>query len=174
MLLSSQSETRKWGGTSTWTGPAQGQYRWGERRWVGRDSKETKSEGDEEKKERSERRDGERYLQRSGRGSSERDEIGLQRDREDTRTDQDRQMTSTERAAQRASTETDTHPEGPIRRQGWGGPSSLPRPSRGSVSHLVTEDLYLADSSVHQALGARATVIGVNLQVQGDTLHSLL
>lgn len=41
-------------------------------------------------------------------------------------------------------------------------------------TYLVTEDLDLADSTVHQALSACSTVIGVNLQVEGDTLHPLL
>lgn len=57
-----------------------------------------------------------------------------------------------------------------------GLPFSLPGPSRGSVCprHLVTEDLDLADSTVHQALSAQATVIGINLQIQGNTLYPLL
>lgn len=41
-------------------------------------------------------------------------------------------------------------------------------------THLITEDLDLADSSVYQALSACSTIIGINLQVQGDTLHPLL
>lgn len=41
-------------------------------------------------------------------------------------------------------------------------------------THLITEDLDLADGSVYQALRACSTVIGINLQVQGDTLHPLL
>lgn len=40
--------------------------------------------------------------------------------------------------------------------------------------YLVTEDLDLADSPVHQLAAATATVVGVDLQVQGDSLHSLL
>lgn len=61
-------------------------------------------------------------------------------------------------------------------REGGGWPSSPPGPSSGPVrpSHLVTEDLDLADGAVHQALSARATVVGVDLQVQGDALHPLL
>lgn len=40
--------------------------------------------------------------------------------------------------------------------------------------YLVTEDLDLADSPMHQLAAATAAVVGVDLQVQGDTLHSLL
>lgn len=54
----------------------------------------------------------------------------------------------------------------------WGLASCLPGPSK--PPHLVAEDLDLADCAVHQALGARATVVGVDLQVQGDTLDPLL
>lgn len=74
-------------------------------------------------------------------------------------------------------TERDGQPREARRMHGSGfGPSTSPGPSIGSAqsSHLVTEDLDLADSTVYQALSAQATVIGVNLQVQGDTLHPLL
>lgn len=40
--------------------------------------------------------------------------------------------------------------------------------------YLVTEDLDLAHSPVHQLAAATATVVGVDLQVQGDPLHPLL
>lgn len=40
--------------------------------------------------------------------------------------------------------------------------------------YLVTEDLDLAHSPVHQLAAATATVVGVDLQVQGDSLHPLL
>lgn len=43
-----------------------------------------------------------------------------------------------------------------------------------SCPHLITEDLDLADGTVYQALRAGPAVIGINLQVQGDTLHPLL
>lgn len=46
---------------------------------------------------------------------------------------------------------------------------ACPGSSRGSPSHLVTKDLDLADSSVHQAL-AGVLAVGVDLQVQGDSL----
>lgn len=54
---------------------------------------------------------------------------------------------------------------------GW---AARPGPSRGLPSHLVTKDLDLADSTVHQALAGGAAVVGVDLQVQGDSLHPLL
>lgn len=40
--------------------------------------------------------------------------------------------------------------------------------------YLVTEDLDLAHSPVHQLAAATATVVGVDLQVQGHPLHPLL
>lgn len=47
-------------------------------------------------------------------------------------------------------------------------------PSPTPNTHLITEDLDLADSSVYQALSACSTVVSINLQVQGNTLHPLL
>lgn len=44
----------------------------------------------------------------------------------------------------------------------------------GRSADLVTEDLDLAHSPVHQLAAATATVVGVDLQVQGDSLHPLL
>lgn len=83
--------------------------------------------------------------------------------------------TDTQRETQGASAERQTRPERLVRRQG-GAAFLPPGASTASVRscHLVTEDLDLADSAVHQALGGGATVIGVDLQVQGDTLYPLL
>lgn len=52
----------------------------------------------------------------------------------------------------------------------WSGLALLPPRAPQTVfaptpSYLVTKDLDLADGSVHQALGTRAAVIGVDLQV---------
>lgn len=90
--------------------------------------------------------------------------------------DQDRQMTSTRRQTfgEQAAERNTPRMAGRMHRQGLA--LLPPGPSRGAVhpSHLVTKDLDLADSAVHQALRAGATVIGIDLQVQGDTLHPLL
>ena len=42
------------------------------------------------------------------------------------------------------------------------------------VSHLIAEDLDLAGGPVDEAVGARAEVVRVDLQVEGQTLHPLL
>lgn len=48
------------------------------------------------------------------------------------------------------------------------------RPDRRETPYLIAEYLDLADSSVHQPACPAAAVISVNLEVQGDALHSLL
>ena len=44
----------------------------------------------------------------------------------------------------------------------------------GGGLYLITEDLDLAGGSVQQLVGSRAEVVGVDLQVEGEALHSLL
>lgn len=62
-----------------------------------------------------------------------------------------------------------------LRRGHAGGLARPPRgPAEESPSHLVTKDLDLADSSVHQALAGAAVGRWLDLQVQGDSLHPLL
>lgn len=84
-------------------------------------------------------------------------------------------MTSTQEGHSESKKQRQTRPEWLGRMHSW-GPALLPPRAQQRVhrSHLVTKDLDLADGSVYQALSARATVVGVDLQVQGDALHPLL
>lgn len=41
-------------------------------------------------------------------------------------------------------------------------------------THFIAEDLDLAGGSVYELVGSRADVVGVDLQVQRKTFHSLL
>ena len=43
-----------------------------------------------------------------------------------------------------------------------------------STAYLITEDFDLAGGSVDEAVGAGAEVVSVDLQVQRETLHTLL
>ena len=93
---------------------------------------------------------------------------------EHTHREPDRQMTGTQRHRRSGSKkQRQVRPAG-LRRARRAGCPPAQGPEEGRPGHLVTEDLDLADSAVHQALGAGATVVGVDLQVQGDALHPLL